>query len=86
MPAEPHKCCVNSSLIGGQALANGGAILVGSNGVVLIRKDAASPFVLSNFHNAAGETPLGLTGTVGSSYRSPMFTVSLGLTLQSSWM
>ena len=49
---------VNSSLIGGQALANGGAILVGSNGVVLTRKDAASPFVLSNYHNAAGETPV----------------------------
>jgi photosystem II stability/assembly factor-like uncharacterized protein len=49
---------VNSSLIGGQALANGGAILVGSNGVVLIRKDAASPFVLSSYHNAAGETPV----------------------------
>jgi photosystem II stability/assembly factor-like uncharacterized protein len=49
---------VNSSLIGGQALANGGAILVGSNGVVLIRKDKDSPFVLSNFQNAAGETPV----------------------------
>ena len=49
---------ITSSLIGGQALANGGAILVGSNGVVLMRKDAASPFVLSNFQNAAGETPV----------------------------
>ena len=49
---------VNSSLIGGQALPNGGAILVGSNGVVLTRKDAASPFALSNYHNAAGETPV----------------------------
>jgi photosystem II stability/assembly factor-like uncharacterized protein len=49
---------ITSSLIGGQALANGGAILVGSNGVVLIRKDAASPFVLSNYQNAAGETPV----------------------------
>ena len=49
---------INSSLIGGAALANGGAVLVGSNGVVLIRKDAASPFVLNNYQNAAGETPV----------------------------
>ena len=49
---------VNSSLIGGQALANGGAILVGSNGVVLTRKDGSTPFVLSYFQNAAGETPV----------------------------
>jgi photosystem II stability/assembly factor-like uncharacterized protein len=49
---------ITSSLIGGQALPNGGAILVGSNGVVLTRKDAASPFELHNYQNAAGETPV----------------------------
>jgi photosystem II stability/assembly factor-like uncharacterized protein len=49
---------VNSSLIGGQALPNGGAILVGSNGVVLVRKDGASPLALHNFQNGAGETPV----------------------------
>lgn len=49
---------ITSSLIGGQALANGGAIVVGGNGVVLLRKDAASAFVRSNFKNAAGETPV----------------------------
>jgi photosystem II stability/assembly factor-like uncharacterized protein len=49
---------VNASLMGGQALANGGAILVGANGTVLSRKDRASPFVVGTFENAAGETPV----------------------------
>lgn len=47
-----------ANLMGGQALPGGGAVLVGANGTVLIRKDAASPFVLSTFENAAGETPV----------------------------
>jgi photosystem II stability/assembly factor-like uncharacterized protein len=55
-----HKVAsgISSSLIGGQALPGGGAVLVGSNGVFLIRKDAASPFELKHYQNAAGETPV----------------------------
>ncbi|MGH8029744.1 MAG: WD40/YVTN/BNR-like repeat-containing protein [Arenimonas sp.] len=45
------------NLMGGTALANGGAVLVGSNGVVLTRPDGASPFVAGTYSNAAGETP-----------------------------
>ncbi len=48
----------NVSLLGGQALPNGGAMLVGANGVVLLRKDGNSPFVASTFTNAAGEIPV----------------------------
>ena len=48
----------NASLMGGQALANGGAVLVGATGTVLSRKDGASPFVVGTFENAAGETPV----------------------------
>lgn len=47
-----------ANLMGGQALSGGGAVLVGANGTVLMRKDAASPFVLSTFENATGETPV----------------------------
>ena len=48
---------IGSNLMGGTALANGGAALVGSNGTVLVRPDGASPFVASTYTNAAGETP-----------------------------
>jgi photosystem II stability/assembly factor-like uncharacterized protein len=48
----------NITLLGGQALPNGGAVLVGANGLVLMRKDGQSPFVASTFANAAGEIPV----------------------------
>lgn len=48
---------VNANLMGGQALADGGAVLVGANGRVLVRKDGAAPFQAATFTNAAGETP-----------------------------
>lgn len=54
---------VNTSLMGGHALANGGAILVGANGVVLYRADAESPFTETRFEMANGETP-NLTGVL----------------------
>ena len=47
----------SANLLGGCALANGGAVLVGSNGTVLIRASAAAPFVARTFKNANGETP-----------------------------
>lgn len=47
-----------SSLMGGYALPHGGAVLVGSEGVVLRRERADAPFALSVFVNAAGETPV----------------------------
>jgi photosystem II stability/assembly factor-like uncharacterized protein len=40
---------IGSNLMGGTALANGGAALVGSNGAVLVRPDGASPFVLGTY-------------------------------------
>lgn len=49
---------IGTSLMGGHALANGGAILVGANGAVLTRPDADSPFTSIAFETAAGETPL----------------------------
>lgn len=55
---RPVETKTNATLMGGMALANGGAILVGANGVVLMRNDAASPFVAHTFENAAGETPV----------------------------
>ncbi len=48
----------NISLLGGQALPNGGAMLVGANGLVLSRKDGTSPFVASTFTNADGDIPV----------------------------
>jgi photosystem II stability/assembly factor-like uncharacterized protein len=48
---------IGSNLMGGTALPNGGAALVGSNGAVLVRPDGASPFVMGTYTNAAGETP-----------------------------
>ncbi|GIX35915.1 MAG: hypothetical protein KatS3mg126_1694 [Lysobacteraceae bacterium] len=46
------------SLMGGAALDNGGAVLVGANGIVLYRERADRPFEAHTFHNAAGETPV----------------------------
>ncbi|KFN42501.1 WD40/YVTN/BNR-like repeat-containing protein [Arenimonas oryziterrae] len=47
-----------ASLLGGQPLANGGAVLVGANGLVLTRKDGNSPFVAATFANKLGEIPV----------------------------
>lgn len=54
---------VNTSLMGGRALADGGAILVGANGVVLSRPDGDSPFTETRFEMENGETP-NLTGVL----------------------
>jgi photosystem II stability/assembly factor-like uncharacterized protein len=54
----PVETGVTTSLMGGHALPNGGAILVGTNGVVLMRPDAGSPFTATTFETATGETPL----------------------------
>lgn len=45
-----------TSLMGGHALPDGGAILVGGNGLVLVRQDGDSPFVRGEYETAAGET------------------------------
>lgn len=47
-----------TSLMGGHALPGGGAVLVGGNGLVLVRKDGDSPFVAGTFETASGESPL----------------------------
>jgi photosystem II stability/assembly factor-like uncharacterized protein len=49
---------ITTSLMGGYALENGGAVLVGANGAILTRPDAASPFTATAFETASGETPL----------------------------
>lgn len=49
---------ITTSLMGGHALDNGGAILVGANGVVLMRPDADAPFTATTFETGTGETPL----------------------------
>ncbi len=49
---------ITTSLMGGHALANGGAILVGANGALLMRPDADSPFVATAYEMTTGETPL----------------------------
>lgn len=49
---------ITDSLMGGRALPGGGAILVGANGAVLYRADAQSPFTVSTFETAAGDTPV----------------------------
>lgn len=49
---------ITTSLMGGHALANGGAILVGANGAVLMRPDADSPFVATAYEMSTGETPM----------------------------
>ena len=45
-----------TSLMGGHALPDGGAILVGGNGLVLVRQDGDSPFVRGEYETASGET------------------------------
>jgi photosystem II stability/assembly factor-like uncharacterized protein len=49
---------ITTSLMGGHALENGGAVLVGANGAILSRPDADSPFTATAFETASGETPL----------------------------
>jgi photosystem II stability/assembly factor-like uncharacterized protein len=48
---------VSTTLMGGVALDGGGAVLVGSNGVVLMRQDADVAFTANTYRNAAQETP-----------------------------
>jgi photosystem II stability/assembly factor-like uncharacterized protein len=48
----------NATLLGGLALANGGAMLVGTNGLLLTRKDAASAFVANTIETTSGEVPV----------------------------
>ncbi|KFL36959.1 hypothetical protein N788_11980 [Arenimonas donghaensis DSM 18148 = HO3-R19] len=59
----PVETGITTSLMGGHALANGGAILVGANGVVLTRPDADSPFTETRYEMENGETP-NLTGVM----------------------
>ena len=47
----------SANLLGGCALANGGTVLVGSNGTFLIRTSADAAFAARPFKNASGETP-----------------------------
>ena len=49
---------ITTSLMGGYALENGGAVLVGANGAILTRANADSPFTATAFETASGETPL----------------------------
>lgn len=53
----------NAALMGGMTLADGGAVLVGANGTVLVRAKAGLPFVAQTYKNANGETPY-LSGVV----------------------
>ncbi len=46
------------SLLGGAPLEDGGAVLVGANGIVLHRPDAEADFVQSTFENSNLETPV----------------------------
>ena len=48
----------NVTLMGGIDLLNGGAVLVGANGVVLRRNDAASAFTSSVVQTNSGEVPV----------------------------
>lgn len=48
----------NATLMGGIDLLNGGAVLVGANGVVLRRNDAASAFTSDVVETKAGEVPV----------------------------
>ncbi len=54
---------VEASLMGGSPIAQGGALLVGANGVMLRRDNAESPFVVSRYRTAEGESPI-LAGVV----------------------
>ena len=56
----------NATLMGGIDMLNGGAVLVGANGVVLRRNDAASAFTASIVQNKAGEEPV-FSGAASSS-------------------
>jgi len=47
-----------SSLMGGTALPNGGAVLVGGNGRFLMRNGSNDTLIASTYLNAAGESPL----------------------------
>jgi photosystem II stability/assembly factor-like uncharacterized protein len=49
---------ITTTLMGGHALPGGGAVLVGANGMVLSRPDAATPFTTTAFETGTGETPL----------------------------
>jgi photosystem II stability/assembly factor-like uncharacterized protein len=49
---------VDLSLMGGVGLPQGGAILVGANGVVLRRATATAPFQRSTYENSEKETPV----------------------------
>jgi len=48
----------NTTLMGGVDLLNGGAVLVGANGIVMRRKDAASAFTSSVVSTKSGEVPV----------------------------
>lgn len=48
----------NTTLMGGVDLLNGGAVLVGANGVVLRRNDAASAFSTNIVKTKSGEVPV----------------------------
>lgn len=54
------------SLMGGTALPEGGAALVGANGVVLVRPTADAPVALHTFQNKSQETPV-LAGVLAQS-------------------
>jgi photosystem II stability/assembly factor-like uncharacterized protein len=49
---------IDLSLMGGAALPQGGAVLVGANGVVLRRATATAPFQRTSYENADKETPV----------------------------
>jgi photosystem II stability/assembly factor-like uncharacterized protein len=68
---------IELSLMGGAALPEGGAVLVGANGVVLHRPNADSPFVAHTFENAAGETPV-LSSVLPMGARTFLFTSDKG--------
>jgi photosystem II stability/assembly factor-like uncharacterized protein len=53
----------STSWMGGAALPGGGAVLVGANGAILFRADAAAAFSAHAFRNANGETPT-LSGVI----------------------
>ena len=54
------------SLMGGTALPEGGAALVGANGVVVVRANASAPLTLHTFQTKAQETPV-LAGVLAQS-------------------
>ncbi|MCK7594031.1 WD40/YVTN/BNR-like repeat-containing protein [Pseudomarimonas salicorniae] len=66
------------SLMGGAALPNGGAVIVGANGVVLHRADSESAFTLYTFENDSGETPV-LSAVVPMGARTFLFTSDKGI-------